>query len=76
MRVIVVALLFSLLFVAHGGAQRNAKKLPTFSRVLLLEQTAETSANASIGDLNGDGFPDLILAKGQTLALDRQSVAE
>lgn len=41
------------------------KKLPRFERVLLLEQTAETSANVSIGDLNGDGFPDLVLAKGR-----------
>ena len=41
------------------------KKLPNFTRVLLLEQTSETSANVSIGDLNGDGFPDLVLAKGR-----------
>ena len=39
--------------------------LPTFTRMLLLEETAETSANVSIGDLNGDGFPDLVLAKGR-----------
>jgi hypothetical protein len=39
--------------------------LPTFTRVLLLEETAETSANVSLGDLNGDGFPDLVLAKGR-----------
>ena len=39
--------------------------LPGFSRVLLLEETSETSANVSIGDLNGDGFPDLVLAKGR-----------
>src|SRR4030095_7501429 len=43
----------------------NPKKLPSFTRVLLLEQSAETSANVSIGDLNGDGFPDLVLAKGR-----------
>lgn len=43
----------------------RAKKLPSFTRVLLLEQTSETSANVSIGDLNGDGFPDLLLAKGR-----------
>src|SRR6476620_4240607 len=43
----------------------NPKKLPNFRRVLLLEQTSETSANVSIGDLNGDGFPDLVLAKGR-----------
>jgi hypothetical protein len=39
--------------------------LPRFDRVLLLETTSETSANVSIGDLNGDGSPDLMLAKGR-----------
>ena len=39
--------------------------LPTFHRVLLLETTSETSANASIGDVNGDGKPDIMLAKGR-----------
>ena len=43
----------------------EAQKLPAFSRELLLETTSETSANVSIGDLNGDGFPDLVLAKGR-----------
>jgi hypothetical protein len=36
-----------------------------FDRVLLLEQTAETSANVSFGDLNGDGRVDVMLAKGR-----------
>jgi hypothetical protein len=31
----------------------------------LLETTSETSANVSIGDLNGDGHLDLVLAKGR-----------
>lgn len=53
---------------AHDRQNRsdlNPKKLPSFTRVLLLEESAETSANVSIGDLNGDGFPDLVLAKGR-----------
>jgi hypothetical protein len=54
----------------------NQKKLPTFNRVLLLEQTSETSANVSIGDLNGDGFPDLGSRKRSTLAIDRSCVAQ
>ena len=33
-----------------------------FSKVILLEETSETSANASVGDLIGDGYPDLIAA--------------
>jgi hypothetical protein len=39
--------------------------LPRFDRVVLLEETAENSANVSIGDLNGDGHLDIVLAKGR-----------
>lgn len=39
--------------------------LPSFNRVVLLEETATTSANASIGDLNGDGNLDIVLIKGR-----------
>ncbi len=37
----------------------------TFTRTLLLEEKAETSANVSIGDLDGDRIPDIVLAKGR-----------
>jgi hypothetical protein len=33
--------------------------------IVPLETVSETSANASIGDLNGDGYPDIVLAKGR-----------
>jgi hypothetical protein len=36
-----------------------------FDRVLLLEQTSDTSANVSFGDINGDGHLDIMLAKGR-----------
>ena len=38
---------------------------PSYDRVVLLESTSETSANVSIGDVNGDGHLDIVLAKGR-----------
>ena len=43
----------------------SAPALPSYNRVLLLETTSETSANASFGDLDGDGHLDIVLAKGR-----------
>jgi len=50
------------------GAQPRtapAPALPHYERMVLLEPTSETSANVSIGDVNGDGNPDIVLAKGR-----------
>lgn len=44
---------------------QSTPALPRYDRVLLLEQTSETSANVSIGDLNKDGNLDIVLAKGR-----------
>lgn len=46
-------------------AVANSKTFPRFDRVLLLEKTSDTSANVSIGDLNGDGNLDILLVKGR-----------
>lgn len=37
----------------------------SFERFVFLEDAAENTANASIGDLDGDGDPDIVLAKGR-----------
>ncbi len=55
----------SLSMPAGVARAQTPTPLPQFDRVLLLETTAETSANASIGDVNGDGKPDIMLAKGR-----------
>lgn len=51
--------------VAQFQAVANPQTFPRFDRVLPLETTSDTSANVSIGDLNGDGNLDILLVKGR-----------
>jgi hypothetical protein len=48
-----------------GRIVHSATTYPRFDRTLLLETTSETSANVSIGDVNGDSNLDLVIAKGR-----------
>src|SRR5579862_8542442 len=48
---------------SKGPAPPSASRaFRSFDRVLLLEEKGETSAGVSVGDLNGDGYPDIVAA--------------
>jgi hypothetical protein len=53
-----LAVLLAIAVVAQQGAKRSFEIVP-------LEKVSETSSNASIGDVNEDGKPDIVLVKGR-----------
>jgi hypothetical protein len=52
------------LFYRSSQPNRPASALRSFE-IVPLETASETSSNASIGDLNGDGHLDIVLVKGR-----------
>ena len=60
----------TLALVLMAGCKRHAQTpagevFRSFDRVLLLEEKGETSAGVNVGDVNGDGLPDIVLGKGR-----------
>jgi len=56
------------IYTSNQKQEKNAKysdDYPDFDRSLLLEATADTTANVSCGDLDGDGHLDILLVKGR-----------
>lgn len=53
------------LLAACTPAQQSASGSRRFDRQLALEDSAVTSANASVGDVNRDGHQDVVLVKGR-----------
>ena len=51
--------------IANLLVAAQSTHVPGFDRVVLLETTSETSANVHVGDVNGDGHLDVVLAKGR-----------
>jgi hypothetical protein len=62
---LIMALLVPVVVIAQGTHATQPGRLPGYTRTLQLNATPDTSANVSIGDLNGDGKLDILLVNGR-----------
>jgi len=46
----------------QGKNKKYIQNFPDFENTLLLEENPDTTANASFGDFDGDGFPDIAVS--------------
>ncbi len=60
----------TLLLVGCGQVDQGNTGSRSFQRHLALEDSAATSANVSIGDVNADGHQDIVLVKGRHWPLE------
>ncbi len=58
-------ILLAILIAGCSPGEQPVNGARHFGRQLALEDSAETSANVSIGDVNGDGHLDVVLVKGR-----------
>jgi hypothetical protein len=60
----------SAILIADAPARGQTRGSRTFERSVHLEDSAATSANVSVGDVNADGHQDIVLVKGRHWPLE------